>query len=146
MVSLWEPLWHGSSHLVGRFRRCPVLRNPQNATFTAPLELVTRDSMVSVYLVEHCHGSSVVARIEAMGLVHSRISDHEIALRRVTSQSRVGGTLASDPQRAAHSRRGAATAIRDAFVPRETLGNDRLVVETGVDPVTSRFSGARSTN
>ena len=24
--------------------------------------------------------------------------------------------------------------------------NNRMVVETGVDPVTSRFSGARSTN
>ena len=29
-----------------------------------------RDSMVSVYLVERCHGSRVVARIEPLGLVH----------------------------------------------------------------------------
>jgi hypothetical protein len=40
-----------------------------------------RDALVSVYLVERCYGSPVVARIEALGLVHARVGEHEIALR-----------------------------------------------------------------
>ncbi len=37
--------------------------------------------MVCVYLVVRCHGSSVVARIEPLGLVPAWVGDHEIALR-----------------------------------------------------------------
>jgi hypothetical protein len=44
--------------------------------------LVSRNhrNLVSAYLVGRCHGSKVVARIEPLGFVHKKISDHEMAL------------------------------------------------------------------
>ena len=53
--------------------------------------------------------------------------------------------MAGDAQRATRAGGGAFAAL-GRVRPKEEFGDDRLVVETGVDPVTSRFSGARSTN
>jgi hypothetical protein len=66
-----------------------------------------RDSMVSLYLVERCHGSPVVARIEPLGLVHSRIGDHEIALYGLRRN-----LVSVGPWRATHSARHARVAVR----------------------------------
>jgi hypothetical protein len=38
-------------------------------------------NLVSAYLVERCYDSNIVARIEPLGLVSRKVSEHEIALR-----------------------------------------------------------------
>jgi hypothetical protein len=66
-----------------------------------------RDSMVSVYLVERCYGSSVVARIEPLGLVHAKIGEHEIALRALRRN-----LVSVGPWRVTRSARHARVAVR----------------------------------
>jgi hypothetical protein len=41
----------------------------------------THRDLVSAYLVERCFGSTVVARIEPLGLVSRAVGEHEIVLR-----------------------------------------------------------------
>jgi hypothetical protein len=65
------------------------------------------DVMVNVYLVERCYGSAVVARIEALGPVHARISEHEIALRGLRRN-----LVSVGPWRATHSARHARVRVR----------------------------------
>ncbi|MGD1014137.1 MAG: hypothetical protein ABR963_07095 [Acidimicrobiales bacterium] len=80
---------------------------PAERYFYRSARVSHRDSMVSIYLVERCHGSPVVARIEAMGLVHSRIGDHEIALRGLRRN-----LVSVGPWRATRSARHTRVAVR----------------------------------
>ena len=83
------------------------------------------------YLVEVHRGSPVVATVEPVW----RVVDEKGATiaRRGQRDVVVRGPWESTPSRRHHR------------APVEDRGGT-VVVETGVDPVTSRFSGARSTN
>jgi hypothetical protein len=66
-----------------------------------------RGAMVSVYLVERCYGSTVVARIEPLGLVDARSGEHQIALRGLRRN-----LVSVGPWRTTHSARHARVRVR----------------------------------
>ena len=88
---------------------------------------------VAAYLVEPLDEAAVVVRIASLGLVGPRFAPRHGARGAFAA---IGGWSVSAGGR--HER------VRLAATPRGRT--DAVVVETGVDPVTSRFSGARSTN
>ena len=106
---------------------------------------------VSAYFVQRMRGSNVVARIEPLGLVPTSIGDEQLAIQRLRRNLVVAGTwqaTASGRPFPITCRAGAGrhdAEGRPTELVRSPWG-DLLVVETGVDPVTSRFSGARSTD
>ncbi len=87
---------------------------------------------VAAYLVEPLDEAAVVVRIASLGLVGPRFAPRRGARGAFAA---IGGWSVSAGGR--HLRVRLAT-------PRARA--DAVVVETGVDPVTSRFSGVRSTN
>jgi len=56
-------------------------------------------SRVSAYLVERFSATNVVARIVPLGLVHTAIGEHELALQRVRRNLVVSGAWEPTPSR-----------------------------------------------
>lgn len=110
--------------------------------YRSDLKKVRRRS--SLYLVAQLEGSNVVARIEAL---ESPSQKREAATTRTGDAE---GVRLLGPWRTTTSRRHSRARVdlgtRNRSVAKTGRFREEMVVETGVDPVTSRFSGARSTN
>ena len=106
---------------------------------------------VSAYFVQRVRGAKVVARIEPRGLVPASIGDEQLAIQRLKRNLVAAGTWKETPSGRHLRQRVVVDQVVTAqeVAPqssRRVRGATVLVVETGVDPVTSRFSGARSTD
>jgi hypothetical protein len=101
---------------------------------------------VSLYLVARLEGSNVVARIDSLGLVSTLKRVGGTTVHAKSGELRVVGQWR--PTTSRHHSKVRVSPVAGGLKDDTTSTRRRtsMVVETGVDPVTSRFSGARSTN